>query len=383
MILTRTLPIITLGLLIVAIIFLLLTDSWPWVLKWFDEDKLLTILAFAKFGGVFLTAAFGLIGLLYDYKKKDTDEITSAGRIALIGTVFSFCLAALGQFAENSLDRSKRQKETAAATQQRTDVENLLREIRRGVYPVRDMKVGLILEIDVARIGDLRYTERLDNLYKNILSVCPEIEKRECDINLFDRYHINSYGFRDGTFDAVLEQQNLPTKKEPTALVALHFFDIHVRAHPEAKKEGGIYAWGESSMGGSGISPGHHFVRYDFTKHVAIINAPNIRVHDVTRDGSLVGLPDLIGGEVEIALAPATIVLGANVDATNLTRAITLRELDIEFEGYSPFHFCRFASFKNEDGWLVYTVKLPETLDGVLQLKGVKHWGACETEEPD
>jgi hypothetical protein len=60
-----------------------------------------------------LTGAFGALGLLTEYKDKNTNQVTNWGRVALGGIVVSTVLGVLAQLVENASDQKKTQQAVA------------------------------------------------------------------------------------------------------------------------------------------------------------------------------------------------------------------------------------------------------------------------------
>jgi hypothetical protein len=64
---------------------------------------------------IVLTGAFGVLGLLKDYKDRATGKITVAGRVSLAGILLSSSLGFLAQLKESS-DRERASAEAARQT---------------------------------------------------------------------------------------------------------------------------------------------------------------------------------------------------------------------------------------------------------------------------
>jgi hypothetical protein len=60
--------------------------------------------------------------------------------------------------------------------------------------------------------------------------------------------------------------------------------------------------------------------------------------------------------------------LGANIEISNIQENFTLKYLAISITDYQPLEFCKFPKIKADDDRLIYTLSLPTTFDGVLQL---------------
>jgi len=87
-----------------------------------------------------LTGAFGILGLLTEFKDKDTKKITKWGYVSLVGILVSSCLGIVAQLKESN-DSAKK---ALAAAQTSND---MLHQIKRLVTPIGIPKVAMLFEI--------------------------------------------------------------------------------------------------------------------------------------------------------------------------------------------------------------------------------------------
>jgi len=83
-----------------------------------------------------LTGAFGVLGLLKDFKNKKTHRVTIWGWVSLGGIIVSSVCGIAAQFKESS-DNSARALELAEKT------DYTLHEIERALYPLEDPKINI------------------------------------------------------------------------------------------------------------------------------------------------------------------------------------------------------------------------------------------------
>jgi hypothetical protein len=101
-----------------------------------------------KASSIVLTGAFGILGLVKEYKDKDTKKITTWGRISLAGILVSSTLGVMAQLKESSnqeRDKDKTAKQTLALVQ-KTD--STVRDIQRLLSPLDEPQVSMSFDID-------------------------------------------------------------------------------------------------------------------------------------------------------------------------------------------------------------------------------------------
>src|SRR6266446_5999242 len=126
--------------------------------------------ATAKFVAVMITGIWAVIGLQVNFRDKD-GRITAWGRRALFWSVISALVAVGVQALETA---NKRREDEASAEKTR----NLLTEIRRAVYPVRNVYTTANLVVPRASLP--AYAARLD---KTIVAIA-EDPRTDLDANV-------------------------------------------------------------------------------------------------------------------------------------------------------------------------------------------------------
>src|SRR5262249_10210427 len=111
------------------------------------------ILILLKFLGIVSSAAFGIIGLLHNFKDEN-GLVTRWGRISLIGIVVSALIAG----STEAINLMKTRRESQAEAKRREEIlrridattqqsEQVLREVSRGVHPIEGLRVSFDAEL--------------------------------------------------------------------------------------------------------------------------------------------------------------------------------------------------------------------------------------------
>jgi hypothetical protein len=120
-----------------------------------------TFLAVLKFIAILSTGIWGIVGLLVNYRD-DEGRITGWGRRALIGAVLSTIVAATSQGIETYKEKLNADRDRARTTEESNRTQTMLLEIRRGLYPIKDITAYASAEFPV-RFPELRgYVNRLN-----------------------------------------------------------------------------------------------------------------------------------------------------------------------------------------------------------------------------
>jgi hypothetical protein len=106
-------------------------------------SRLEITLSILKFAGIALSALFGAIALVTDYRDKDTGKITKWGRRALLGVIASSLVVAfiqIGEMLEHSYDRAGAER---LGLEQLQRNEKILNQINRGLNPLTDVRLSI------------------------------------------------------------------------------------------------------------------------------------------------------------------------------------------------------------------------------------------------
>ena len=102
-------------------------------------------LAALKFFAILTAGLLGAIGLLVDFKKDG--KVTKWGRRALIGTVISTVVAVFIQSIETYQQNFESRRQNKSRLEQEERNEATLREIRRGLYVIKDAEFSVTIRI--------------------------------------------------------------------------------------------------------------------------------------------------------------------------------------------------------------------------------------------
>ena len=96
---------------------------------------------------IVLTGAFGVLGLLKDYKDRSTGKITVAGRISLAGILLSSTFGLLVQLKERS-DQERARAETARQTLVLAqNTAKTVKDLQRMLSPLEEPKLTFLVKI--------------------------------------------------------------------------------------------------------------------------------------------------------------------------------------------------------------------------------------------
>src|ERR1700730_14549450 len=102
-------------------------------------------LAALKFFAILTAGLLGAIGLLVDFKKDG--KVTKWGRRALIGTIISTVVAVFIQSIETYQQNFESRRQNKSRLEQEERNEATLREIRRGLYLIKDAEFSVTIRI--------------------------------------------------------------------------------------------------------------------------------------------------------------------------------------------------------------------------------------------
>jgi hypothetical protein len=101
-----------------------------------------------------LTGAFGILGLLKEFKNKETGQVTKWGRISLAGILLSSGLGVVAQLKESSDQQKARDATAQQALSLAKKTDNTVREIERVLSPLDELHFYLRFRLPC---NDLKY----------------------------------------------------------------------------------------------------------------------------------------------------------------------------------------------------------------------------------
>jgi hypothetical protein len=142
------------------------------------------MLELLKYAGVVLAAAFGVLGILTDFKDKATNKVTIWGKIAVFGAILSGILAIASQHFEvqqNNKSSEEAAARAAALLAQQSQVSERVDAIARTTEPIREVELEFWIDFPrplprddgnlVKAMGP--YLSRLDKIVNQIVKQYP------------------------------------------------------------------------------------------------------------------------------------------------------------------------------------------------------------------
>jgi hypothetical protein len=127
------------------------------------------ILIILKLAGLVLTGAFAILGLLTEFKDRETKKVTKWGKVALIGIFVSTAMS----FVSQVLESAKSAHDSRAATKQAQDQiarsNEVLNNLNRSLNPLTNVRITYWLTAPLQASELTKYRERLLQGVKEIL----------------------------------------------------------------------------------------------------------------------------------------------------------------------------------------------------------------------
>lgn len=134
-------------------------------------DSSITIaLNLTKIIGTALSGAFGLLGLLADFRDPNTKEITRWGRIAFWGIVISTIIALVSQVLESAKATRDARAASAATQEQLRKSDIILREVDRTLNPLDDVRISYWMQVPLDDPAMAAYKQRLEHGVEQIVA---------------------------------------------------------------------------------------------------------------------------------------------------------------------------------------------------------------------
>jgi hypothetical protein len=330
-----------------------------------------TLLSLAKYISTALTAGFGILGLLFEFKNKKTKRITVWGKVAVIGILGSALVSFISQYEEGAIQA----REAAAATKNAA-------ELRREIYglqnPLKEIAITYSVDLPPDSPAIQSFTQQLQAGLTQFL-VNPPIGLSK------DPNAIASVSAWDGpgqprSVSFTPGSPLLPRDQNDLMFTILRLFAFDVRFYKTtdigAKSD---LARVPDLAWGAVITPGDPevFPYLDLNLKNKILTLGIYRVpirQDISRsNGTLSSLPDLLGSTITVGInevgLPPTLVwkndYAAIIERSNLSR--------FEFAVGNQTFVLPKAAFKRVQAQhrSVYAYTMPATQAGldVLRLK--------------
>lgn len=259
----------------------------------FDETSQ-TLLAILKFVSIGLSGAFGVVGLLTEFRDKHSHRITTWGRVALVGIVVSTFVAAVSQAVE--MENSSVEE---AATRQKAAEE--LTQLARAADPLDSLIFGAYETVNLNVPPFLSYRKRVLAIIQRDLSQKSNHYKFPDGIyaSYFDR-HANAVGFA-----IPLGSVAFPNAKNPGEQLAYYllsrpsfYFDISMAPISNRASRPDLYVSTET------VAPKTLALIYDAQTQSFAIECADIVVppDKWENNGHVISPVDFLNSRVEVGL---------------------------------------------------------------------------------
>ena len=337
-----------------------------------------------KYAGMVLTGVFGVYGLMVKFKDDD-DKITNAGKTALFLIVVSTFIAISSQTLElittsnehekaavERANAAKKQGEETLAAVHRT--ETTISEIRRGLYPLKDVRLAYSISVPTDHIRVKDYVARFQN---ELLKVLPILNKEQRLAGIVGGAldagrNYTAFSFdKSSTLAPIRNEEKLAYAILAYAEVELQFYlhQFDPKNHPDIggdlTNRPDLKLSVTSGLDPSGVS-GAHSVDYAISSKQFQLQAFSVKSDPAywESNGSIVGIPDLQGCQMFIRL-PSSIVSGDDaIDKyiPEIRKRFALESLTISVAGGQEFWFRRDSLTRHTDmrGFPLYEIKLDD-----------------------
>jgi hypothetical protein len=119
------------------------------------------ILIILKLVGLVFTGAFAILGLLTEFKDKETKKITKWGRVALIGIFVSTALSFVSQVLESAKSARDSREATKQAQDQIARSNEVLSNLNRSLNPLTNVRITYWLTAPLQASELTKYRKRL------------------------------------------------------------------------------------------------------------------------------------------------------------------------------------------------------------------------------
>jgi hypothetical protein len=133
--------------------------------------KLLRILSLLKLLGILLSGIFGILGLLTEYKDKETGKTTPWGKLALAGISIATIFALAVECLESRKSTHEAQDARLIARFQSKRSNEILADVRRSLDPLTNVRVSYAFKFPMNVPQFFRYRSRLKNAIDDMLAM--------------------------------------------------------------------------------------------------------------------------------------------------------------------------------------------------------------------
>jgi hypothetical protein len=123
-----------------------------------------------KLLGLVLTGAFGILGLLTDFRDDKTKKITKWGKIALLGIILSTALSIVAQLLESAKSVREARESEKQARDQITKSNEILNNLNRSLNPLTNVRITYWLKVPINAPELAAYRKRLTHGVAGLLA---------------------------------------------------------------------------------------------------------------------------------------------------------------------------------------------------------------------
>jgi hypothetical protein len=337
-----------------------------------------SILSFLKVLGIVLTGASGVIALGLKFRGDD-GRITKPGKWALGVILVSTLFATSAQFWD-----SRKQATETLETVRRT--ETTLSEIRRGLYPIRDVSVDFWMDIPMDHVALRPYLDRFNTEAALIIPKLNE-EGRYPGILGGSMDRGRNYTEFEFSSDSALAPRRDQEKLAHTIL-AYSELELNFYRKPVDPKD----VWSISGSGGAHADltmrvdgeladlkhtadPGRFTITYDILKKQfggrAFMLPSDSKYWEST--GQIISLTDLAGAQMMVDCRSVMISGDPRVDQyiPEIRKRVELRTLVISVAGGRQLWFREkdFKKLDDREGYPVYVYQFPQKVEDLNKLR--------------
>lgn len=115
-----------------------------------NENGLKPLLIVFQYASIIVSGTLGLLGILFNFKDKDTGRLTKWGRIACIVLISSLCIGITSKTIELELQSKKENSEVTRARIASEQTLKIVTNVERTSNAIKDVKIKLDLSIPLS-----------------------------------------------------------------------------------------------------------------------------------------------------------------------------------------------------------------------------------------
>jgi hypothetical protein len=322
-----------------------------------------------KYAATILSTCLGVLGLLSIFRDTRTGKITFSGRMLLVGIILSGIIVVAIQASEEAQNAAERNE--------------LLEQVSRGQYPLRDVRLSCWTDIPTAHAGFTHFRERFvpaaDGARAAIIGGAKQVAG------------ISGWGWKnDEPIDHVSVCPGSPlypdALTEPLAYSAVHRLEvvlnfykspIPVSAYPfhdvlrRRRSSASVPADLTMTFRNDPQRPGLLCMEYDFARNALGLFGMELETNPKYWGGSgrIISLADLRGAQVFIEITPTPVSPDEAVAPKEyVVPGVREMIVDIgELHGIA-ISTAELAKHVGDDGLPFYEYRFANTTDAILQL---------------